>query len=338
MLGASLFIGWGMMEYQNFRSATVKVGEAGYYFELKPGQTLKSVARQLAEDGVIERGFYLVWLARFSGDANHIQAGEYRIYPGMTPLHILQKINRGETIQYSITVVEGWTFRQLLTELQASDQIRSTLQGQSNEKIMAALGMPGIHPEGRFLPDTYYFPKHTTDLEFLKRANHALETYLIQAWAERDSDLPYKNPEQALTMASIVEKETGIPEERPQIAGVFVRRLQKRMRLQTDPTVIYGLGDTYKGNIKRQHLQQDTPYNTYTRYGLTPTPIALPGRDAITAALHPDKGDALYFVARGDGSHVFNSSLQAHNAAVVKYQVRNRLKSYTSHPTTNIAK
>jgi len=330
ILCGSVVAGWGLMEYQRFANGPVNLSQDSYYFELKPGQTLKSVAKRLEQDGLIKNARYLVALAYLYGKANRIQVGEYRIIPGDTAKTILDKLNRGDTIQYALTVVEGWTFHQMLETLNAAEKIRHELNGLSDKQIMAKLGLPDTHPEGQFLPDTYYFSAGMSDLQFLQRAHEALQAVLDQAWQTRADNLPYKNAYQALIMASIVEKETGVTEERPQIAGVFVRRLQKRMRLQTDPTVIYGLGDKYAGNIKKIHLKQDTPYNTYTRYGLPPTPIALAGRDAIHAALHPAPGEDLYFVARGDGSHVFNKTLTAHNNDVIKYQVRHRRKEYSS--------
>jgi len=321
---------WALIEYQRFANGPVNLTQESYYFELKQGQTLKSVAKALERDQVIKDARYLLVLAHLFGQANHIQVGEYRLVAGDTPKTLLTKLNQGDTIQYSLTVVEGWTFRQLLDTLNASEKIRHEVGGLSDSQIMAKLGMPNVHPEGQFLPDTYYFASGMSDLQFLQRAHDALQAALDNAWQSRADNLPYKNAYQALIMASIVEKETGVADERPQIAGVFVRRLQKRMRLQTDPTVIYGLGDKYKGNIKKVHLKQDTPYNTYTRYGLPPTPIALAGRDAIQAAVHPAAGEDLYFVARGDGSHVFNKTLTAHNNDVIKYQVRRRVKEYSS--------
>ncbi|MBI3774578.1 MAG: endolytic transglycosylase MltG, partial [Gammaproteobacteria bacterium] len=204
----------------------------------------------------------------------------------------------------------------------AQDKLTHTLTGLADAEVMVKLGYPERHPEGRFLPDTYAFPKGTTDVDFLRRAYASMHEYLQRAWPERDTNLPLASMNDALTLASIVEKETGAPHERPLIAGVFVRRLQKGMRLQTDPTVIYGLGDRYDGNIRRRDLEAETPYNTYRIKGLPPTPIALPGKDAINAALHPEGGDALYFVARGDGTHEFSSSIEQHNRAVMKYQIK----------------
>jgi UPF0755 protein len=221
-------------------------------------------------------------------------------------------------------VVEGWTFQQLLDALRENEAIRQTLTDRDGAAIMAQLGKPDLHPEGQFAPDTYRFPRGTSDLEFLRRAHNTLQEWLDSAWRERAEDLPYDSAYDALIMASIIEKETGLASEREAIAGVFVRRLKRTMRLQTDPTVIYGMGSAYNGNIRRADLRRDTPYNTYTRHGLPPTPIALPGRESLHAALHPAEGDALYFVAKGDGSHQFSATLEEHLDAVRLYQLRRR--------------
>ncbi|MFV2055011.1 MAG: endolytic transglycosylase MltG [Thiohalomonadales bacterium] len=321
---------WAGSEYLNFAQTPIKVSAQGYVYELKPGFTLTYVARQLAKDGVISNAKYLVWVARLSGRANDIKTGEYLLTADMKPSELLDKINQGGSIQYGFTVIEGWTTEQLIAAVRKDKNLLHVTVGLSNKEIMSKLGLADLHPEGQFLPDTYHFPRGTSDLDFLRRANHALHTFLTEQWEKRDVGLPYKSPYEALIMASIVEKETGAAHERAQIAGVFIRRLEKRMRLQTDPTVIYGLGKSYKGNIKRRHLKQDTPYNTYTRFGLPPTPIALPGRDAILAALHPADGDSLYFVSRGDGTHKFTSNLRDHNNAVIKYQLKGKRRAFSS--------
>jgi len=230
----------------------------------------------------------------------------------------------GAVIQHQLTIVEGWTFRQLMVAIKEHEAIRQTLEGLSDEEIMARLGKPDLHPEGQFAPDTYRFSRSTSDLEFLRRAHRILQDWLEQEWNQRAQSLPYQSPYEALTMASIIEKETGLESEREAIAGAFVRRLERKMRLQTDPTVIYGMGDRYNGNIRRADLRRDTRYNTYTRHGLPPTPIALPGLAALKAALHPASGSALYFVAKGDGSHQFSDTLDEHLAAVRRYQLKRR--------------
>ena len=219
----------------------------------------------------------------------------------------------------------------MLDAINKHPQIKHTIGKLSKQEIMIKLELAGIHHEGQFLPDTYHFPKQLTDIEFLKRAHSSLQSVLNEEWANRATGLLYENSYEALIMASIVEKETGQASERKQIAGVFIRRLEKRMRLQSDPTVIYGMGDKYKGNIRKQDLLRDTPYNTYRRRGLPPTPIALPGRDAIHAALHPTEGNALYFVSRGDGRHQFSATLKEHNNAVIKYQLKGRARSFSSY-------
>ncbi len=235
---------------------------------------------------------------------------------------MLDRIVAGRVIQYPLTIVEGWTFRQLRQALAAHPQLTQTLAGLSDAEIMARLGRPGAHPEGWFLPDTYHFPKGFTDEAFLRRALTAMEQRLTQVWERRAPDTPLNDPYQALVLASIIEKETGVAAERAEIAGVFARRLRLGMRLQTDPTVIYGLGEAFDGNLRRRDLEADTPYNTYTRPGLPPTPIALPGLAALEAAAQPAAGDALYFVADGQGGHVFSRTLEEHHRAVRRYQQR----------------
>jgi len=318
-------IGGGWLAYDIDRYANspiIILAEKAYV--IKPGTSVKALAKDLASQGVLEKPLYFEWYARATQMALKIQAGEYLLKPGTTPKQLLTIFNQGDVTQYALTVVEGWTFKQMLQAIERESNIKSTLKGLSREKIMERLGMPGKHPEGLFYPDTYYFPLGDTDVNFLKRAYQRMDEVLKKAWQQRDVGLPYKTAYDALIMASIVEKETAAPNERNAIAGVFVRRLQKRMRLQTDPTVIYGLGDAYDGNIRRRDLKNPHPYNTYVHRGLPPTPIALPGKDAIYAALHPKPGKDLYFVARGDGSHYFSATLEEHNRAVAKYQLKRR--------------
>jgi UPF0755 protein len=250
----------------------------------------------------------------------------------MTPESLLRKLAGGEVIQHAITLIEGQTFREMLALIAANDKIVHTLDGASAGEIMARLGHEGENPEGRFLPDTYHFPQGTTDLAFLQRAYNAMERLLAGEWAARARGLPLNTPYEALTLASIVEKETGLAEERPAIAGVFIRRLLKGMRLQTDPTVIYGLGERFDGDLRAGDLRTDTPYNTYTREGLPPTPIAMPGAASIHAVLHPDKGDTLYFVANGNGGHYFSRTLKEHESAVQKFQLGNATSQPPSRP------
>ncbi len=308
------------------------IGSDGYTYEIKQGETLKQLSKNLNLAGLIDQPRYLVIYGRLKGIADKIQTGEYLFEPGLTPSALLEQITSGRTIQYSATIIEGLNFREMLAELKKNTDLVHTLTTKNPKEIMKQLGYDGQHAEGRFLPDTYFFTKGTTDVEFLRRAYEALEMFLASEWERRQPDLPYKNEYEALIMASIVEKETGLASERPEIAGVFVRRLQKRMRLQTDPTVIYGIGEKFDGNLRRRDLQRDTPYNTYRRRGLPPTPIAMAGKDAIRAALNPKDGDTLYFVSRGDGSHEFTSNLDDHNRAVIKYQLGGKPKPFSSMP------
>ncbi len=324
ILAVSLIGGWYLWDFRVFAVAPLNLGPEGVVLEVAPGTSLSGLARELHERDLLGKPGYFVWLGRWEGAASRIRAGEYQVAQGTTPRALLDLLVNGAVIQHELTVLEGWTFSQLRAALEQNDALTQTLRSLTDAEIMARLGSPELHPEGQFAPDTYRFPRGTTDLEFLRRAHATLEQWLQQAWAQRAENLPYDTPYQALIMASIVEKETGRASERRQISGVFVRRLQKGMRLQTDPTVIYGMGERYDGNIRKADLTRDTPYNTYTRGGLPPTPIALPGLAAIQAALHPDEGSALYFVARGDGSHQFSDTMAQHQAAVRRYQLKRR--------------
>jgi UPF0755 protein len=253
-----------------------------------------------------------------------LQAGEYILQQGLTPRTLLEQLVDGKVNQYELTLIEGHTFREMLQRIQDDPVLIHTLGDETDAGIMEQLEHPGQHHEGRFLPDTYYFARGTTDIDFLQRAWQAMNSALQTAWEKRSEGLPFDTPDEALVLASIVEKETGVATERPIIAGVFVRRLQKGMLLQTDPTVIYGLGETFDGNLRLRDLRSDTPYNTYTRKGLPPTPIAMPGVDAIHAVLHPAKGNSLYFVAMGEGRHYFSDTLKQHNLAVDKFQKKKK--------------
>ncbi|HID49691.1 MAG TPA: endolytic transglycosylase MltG [Chromatiales bacterium] len=300
-------------------------------YELTPGANFNQVINELKQAGILDETRTLRWYGRLSGEARKIKAGEYAILPGTTPRQLLAMFVAGKVRQYALTLVEGWNFAQVMEAVNRHPALRHSLPGLDNATIMARLGHPGEHPEGRFLPDTYHFPKGLSDVDFLKRAYRAMQTVLEAEWAGRAPGLPFETPYEALILASIVEKETGLARERRAIAGVFVRRLQKGMRLQTDPTVIYGMGEAYRGNIRKKDLERDTPYNTYRRSGLPPTPIAMPGRDAIHATLHPDDSDNIYFVARGDGSHQFSATLKEHNQAVIKYQLKGRPRPFSSY-------
>jgi len=300
------------------------IDEAPMPLVVEPGTTLRELVTTLAERGVIEHPLYFVLYARWRGDAQRIKAGEYAIEAGTTPLALLEQLVAGRVVQHSLTLLEGWTFAEIRAAVAAHEALETTLEGTADPIIMARLGMPGMSPEGWFFPDTYHFPRGTTDFEFLARAHRTMRERLEREWAERAPDLPFDDPYEALILASIVEKETGHPEERARIAGVFVRRLGKGMRLEADPTVIYGLGERFDGNLSRVHLRTDSPYNTYTRHGLPPTPIGAPGAASIHAALNPAPGEALYFVAKGDGSHQFSRTYDEHLEAVRRYQLSQR--------------
>ncbi len=323
--------GWIWSSYQNALDTTLKVVAGDFDYSIKSGSSLSAVIYDLANKKIIKHPRFILWYARLNGLSNKMKTGDYRLTNNMTTQNFLDDIFSGKVIQYSLTIIEGWSFKQLIEEINKHPQIKHTINKIAKEEVMSKLSLADIHYEGQFLPDTYHFPKELSDIDFLKRAYDSMQKVLKEEWDNRADGLNYKNSYEALIMASIVEKETGKASERQQISGVFIRRLNKRMRLQTDPTVIYGMGDKYKGNIRKRDLLKDTPYNTYRRRGLPPTPIAMPGRDAIHAALHPAEGDALYFVARGDGSHQFSATLKDHNKAVIKYQLKGRVRSFSSY-------
>ncbi len=287
---------------------------------IEPGSSPSTVALAVADAGVKVDPMLLYWWFRLSGESRGIKAGTYEIEPGQTPRSLLSKLVRGEEALRSITLVEGLTFAQIRQTLAKDAQLRPETRGLNAEAIMQKLGKPGINPEGRFFPDTYTFAKGSSDWVVLKQALRAMDKNLDAAWSTRTPDSPLKTPDQALILASIVEKETGQGRDRAQIAGVFINRLKIGMLLQTDPTVIYGMGEKFDGNLRKRDLQTDTPWNTYTRPGLPPTPIAMPGRAALIAAVQPAQTKALYFVARGDGTSQFSATLEEHNRAVNKYQ------------------
>ena len=307
--------------YQAFRDSRLTVPDAGLVYVLQEGTSLGRLAHDLEQRGIIPYPRFFVWLGRETDAARRLQTGEYKLMPDMTPASLLEALTSGDVIQHALVIVEGQTFHEVLETMRRSDVLQQTLGESDASDLMVRLGHAGEHPEGRFLPDTYHFPGGTTDVAFLGRAYNAMAEELAAAWDKRDEGLPFSTPYEALILASIVEKETGQADERPLIAGVFVQRLRKGMRLQTDPTVIYGMGEEYDGNIRRRDLLADTPYNTYTRNGLPPTPIAMPGRHAIDAVMHPQEDGNLYFVARGDGSHYFSRTLKVHEQAVKKFQL-----------------
>ena len=296
------------------------VGNEPLELAIEPGTTPRGVARDVVAAGVrTDPQFLYAWF-RFSGQDRMIKAGNYEIPLGTTPRSLLAKLVRGEEALRALTLVEGWNFRQVRQALAADDQIKPDSKGLTDEALMAQLGRPGVAPEGRFFPDTYTYAKGSSDLALLRRALHAMDRKLEAAWSQRSPDSPLKSADEALVLASIVEKETGRASDRAQIAGVFVNRLRTGMLLQTDPTVIYGLGEKFDGNLRRRDLLADTPWNTYTRGGLPPTPIAMPGKASLLAAVQPERTKALYFVAKGDGTSHFSASLDEHNRAVNRYQ------------------
>lgn len=288
--------------------------------EVEPGSNPREVALQVQQSGVSVEPALLYWWFRLSGQARQIKAGNYELATGTTPMSLLGKLVRGEEALRSITLVEGWNFRQVREALSKAEQLKSVTDGLPVDELMRQVGRLGVPPEGRFYPDTYTYAKGSTDLALLQRAARAMDKKLEAAWSQRASQTPLKSPDEALILASIVEKETGRANERAQIAAVFANRLRIGMRLQTDPTVIYGLGAAFDGNLRKVDLLADTPWNTYTRSGLPPTPISMPGRGALLAAVQPAESKALYFVARGDGSSHFSATLDEHNRAVNKYQ------------------
>ena len=320
-----LFFVW---DSYRFMQTAMTLPENGMNYTFNRGSSASHLIIDLSKKEIISQPFYFKLWGKLSGKSKSLQAGEYFLAHGLTPFQLLSKMNKGDVKLYAFTIIEGWNFKQLMQAVIADQNIVHKLNARfTNESVMQSLGYAGQHPEGRFYPDTYRFPAGTTDIQFLKRAYEEMQQQLEKQWQNRAKDLPLKNSYEALTLASIVEKESAEPSERPVIAGVFVNRLIKNMRLQTDPTVIYGIGDEYKGDIRYRHLREDTPYNTYTRKGLPPTPIAMPGLEAINAALNPELTGYLYFVATGEaGKHYFSSSNAEHQRAVTKYQRYKRKK------------
>ena len=328
VLAAAIGAGvWLWRDYHGFADQPLEGVRSGESVEIVSGDSFPAVLRKLREKGITQ-GRNMEWqlLARELDAAGRLKVGEYALEPGTTPRDLLIRMRDGRIIQYRFTIVEGWNIRQLRAALRTATPLQHKTTDLDDAALMKALGREGQHPEGRFLPETYVYSRRDSDLDLLKRAYAAMEKALAAAWAARDPEVPLASPEEALVLASVIEKETGVASERPQIAGVFARRLKLGMPLQTDPTVIYGIGSRYDGNIRRHHLRTDTPYNTYTRRGLPPTPIAMPGAAALNAAVNPKDGDALFFVAVGDGSgrHIFSATLAEHNAAVARYLVTRR--------------
>ena len=317
----SAVVGWWVYrDYRAFLINPLPIPSTGLTYRVERGASINTIAYDWKRLGLLSQPLYLVAYARINGLATQIKAGEYQLPAGANIPTLMDDIVTGRAIQYSLTIPEGWTFQQMIRAVWQHPQIVNTLADLDGQALMAKLSSPIQNPEGMFFPDTYYFPRGTTDLAFLQRAYQTMQDHLQAVWQQRAADLPLTDAYQALVLASIIEKETGLARERREIAGVFTRRLRKGMLLQTDPTVIYGLGDEFDGNLRRLHLTTDTPYNTYTRSGLPPTPIALPGLAALQAAVDPAPGDSLYFVATGDGGHVFSKTLREHNQAVRRYQ------------------
>ena len=314
----SIFIGWGWISYQTVLTKSVVTDKKIIHIE--KGDSMNKILIKLHNQQIDVDSTWFKFIAYQKDAGNKLKVGEYELSKGLTIPQILNLFVSGKTHQYSITFPEGWNFKQILQKLNANPDLKHTLDGMDNRAIMAKLNSDRTHPEGLFFPATYFFAKNATDFSVLKKAYDKMQRVLEEEWQHKERDLPLQNSYQALILASIVEKETAIPSERPLIAGVFTQRLRIGMMLQTDPTVIYGMGDSYQGNIRRQDLHTPTPYNTYTIKGLPPTPIAMPGKEAIQAVLHPVKTDKLYFVAHGkNGTHVFSATLKDHNDAVQHY-------------------
>jgi UPF0755 protein len=327
-----IFAGLGFAFWQYFlhwADSPLTVSEEGYEWQLKPGQTLAHVSRQLSADGVLQHPEFLRVYARLE-NANKIHAGDYRLDATDTPKTLVKKLVNGDVVVYQVTLLEGWTFKQFLSALANEAAVSSSAVGSFNKDVLASMGVEG-HPEGWFFPDTYTFARGTRDIDILRQATARMQSVLQREWKNRAANLPYKTSYEALIMASIIERETGHKGERNDVAGVFVRRLKMGMRLQTDPTVIYGMGEKYTGKITRKDLETPTEYNTYVIAGLPPTPISMPSEASIKAALHPADGNAIYFVAKGDGTSHFSATLDEHNQAVRKYQL-NRRADYRAAP------
>ncbi len=331
LITAALVVAGTLGVFWHWLNAPMSQPSEEVVWEVQSGQSVATVAAALHQKGWLD--WPRVWraYARFF-DTGPVLVGEYALQPSMTPRQLLDQLQSGQVLQYRITLVEGQSIKDYLNVLADAKRLKHTLNASDWRRLPEILALDIQHPEGWFYPDTYQYVLGDSDADILRRAHSAMKQQLREAWEARADGLPFTTPYEALIMASIIEKETGAAFERPAIAGVFVRRLEQRMRLQTDPTVIYGLGDQFDGNLTRKHLRTPTPYNTYTEFGLPPTPIANPGRAAIEAALNPEAGAALYFVAKGDGTHVFSDSLEAHNRAVKHYQMHRRAEGYRSAP------
>jgi len=320
-------LGYQYQIYQIAIQQPLNITEPGQEYRLKPGTSIRSVSQEMQQMGVISHARYLEWLARENKQAGSIQAGEYFLQPGLTMETLLELFVSGRTIQHKFSIIEGTRYRDALDTVIKLDKLeQNIIPEQFEEAFKQWTGE--AHPEGWLYPDTYYYASEDSAKDVLMRAYEKMKAELEKAWENRQPDLPLQSSYEALILASIVEKETAVADERPLIAGVFVNRLRKGMKLQTDPTVIYGMGDRYQGNIRKTDLKKDTPYNTYTRTGLPPTPIALSGKEALQAVVHPAETDALYFVAKGGGRHAFSKTYKEHRKAVIRYQLKGNAKRY----------
>ncbi|RUL79765.1 endolytic transglycosylase MltG [Dyella choica] len=323
LLAFAVVAGWFWLNFTRFAVTPLRANASGESVDIGRGTSFKDIVHQLRAQGLTTFApVYWRLLAEKMHVAGQLHAGEYAITPGITPTELLNAMAQGRVMQRNVTIVDGWTFRDVLQALAKADKLKHETAVLDDAAIMRRIGAPDEKPEGRFLPETYAYVKGDSDLDVLRRAHEAMNRTLAALWSQRDPGVPLATPYDALILASIVEKETGRADERPRVAGVFVRRLQKNMLLQTDPSVIYGMGSSYAGSIHKSDLTTDTPFNTYTRPGLPPTPIAMPGKPAIAAALHPAAGDELYFVARGNGTHAFASTLEEQNRNVACYQLK----------------
>ncbi len=308
----------------SFLNSPLSEEQRSFELEVTSGDTVRGIGKRLAADNLLKRPLWWEAYARYSGAARSIKTGEYPLSSALTPIQVLTELQVSKQRQYSFTVLEGWSIWQLRAAVEANEVLEHTMQDVADDDVMKFIGAADGHPEGQFLPDTYHFPRGTTDVEFLKRAHDALNAKLDDVWANRQQGLPVSTPYEVLIMASIIEKETSILEEHPMVSGVIVGRLRKGMRLQMDPTVIYGIGENFNGDITKRDLRTKTPYNTYTIDGLPPTPIAMTGARALEAAVNPTDTKALFFVADGTGGHVFTETVEEHNKAVRKYILRKK--------------
>ena len=323
--------GWRFVEWQFEQMATPLQLAEPVSITIERGTTLQGLAREMEARGYLPSAFWLRVRARLQPELTRLQSGFYRLESGMSPLAFIRRVAAGDTHSWTVRIPEGWTFERVRQRLAEAEPLRHELKGMSGEAVMERLGRPGMNPEGWFFPAVYQYKKGDSDLEVLERAHNRMQVLLARVWKGRQDHLPLETPYEALILASIVELETPLSDEKPRVAGVFIRRLEQGMRLQTDPTVIYGMGDDYEGRIGHADLRQHTPYNTYRIDGLPPTPIGMPGESSLRAAVNPAEGEALYFVAKGDGSHHFSKTLEGHNEAVRRYQL-NRSEDYRSFP------